>query len=303
MDYKKIFRSQRLRFWILRQLSSLPDSVMLPLQYWIKMGRPLDLKHTRRFTEKIQLYKMLYRNELLFTIVDKYRVREYVEQRGLGHLLTTLYGIYDDPREIDIETLPSQFVIKTTDGSGGENILFCRNKESINWAESVAELLKWRNKKSLNAGREWAYTGIPKSRYIVEEYLYDTQSGDQGLIDYKLFCFGGRVCCIQIDYGRFSDHKRMILDGQFRPLDVKCTYDVGTPSECDGYLPSFEMVDLAMTLSEALPFVRVDLYRVNGRIYFGEMTLYPGSGYEAYEPDDFDFILGKEFDISTFITL
>ncbi len=301
MDYKKIFRSQKLRFWLLRRLSLLPDSVMLPLQYWIKMGRRLDLKHPRRFTEKIQLYKMHYRNELLSTLVEKYRVRSYVEQQGLGELLTTLYGLYDDPREIDLDGLPSQFVIKTNDGSGGENIFICRDKSTINWDQTIEKLLEWRNKRSLNAGREWAYTGIPKSQYIVEEFLYDEKSAEQGLIDYKLFCFWGRVYCIQVDYGRFSSHRRMILDQHFNLLDVKCSYEVGSPSQVMGYSPSPKMVEIATKLGGSLPFVRVDLYSVNGRIYFGEMTLYPGSGYEAYEPDIFDVKLGEQFDVSIFV--
>ncbi len=262
------------------------------------MGRWPNLKEPRRFTEKIQLYKMLYRDELLFALVDKYRVREYVQSCGLGHTLNTLYGRYDDPRAIDFDSLPSQFVIKTTDGSGGDNILICRDKAALYWPKVVEQLHEWRNKSSVNAGREWAYTGITKSQYIVEEYLADSVSGASGLIDYKLFCFDGKPYCIQIDYDRFRGHKRVFVDVNFKELDVWCSYDVGSLAAVQGFAPSSEMIEIASILSASLPFVRVDLYRVDGRIYFGEMTLYPGSGYEPYRPDSFDFTLGEEFDVS-----
>lgn len=109
---------------------------MLKWQYRIKMGRKLDLNRPQRYTEKLQLYKMYYRNSVLFQCVDKYRVREYVAAKGLTSILNTLYGVYEDCKDIDWNVLPDSFVIKTTDGGGGENIFICKNKADLN-IESV----------------------------------------------------------------------------------------------------------------------------------------------------------------------
>lgn len=119
MDYKKIFKNQQLRFSILKALSFVSDSTMLSWQYRIKTGRKLNLKNPIRYTEKIQLYKMYYRNPDLPICVDKYEVRSYVSKKGLSHILNILYGVYDVAEDINFKDLPDRFVIKTTDGGGG----------------------------------------------------------------------------------------------------------------------------------------------------------------------------------------
>ena len=118
MNYKKIFRSQKLRFLILRYLSFVSDKRMLSWQYKIKLGRNLNFKKPDRYTEKLQLYKMYYRNPLLGECVDKYNVRKYIESKGLSDILNTLYGVYDEVADIDFNKLPNKFVVKSTDGGG-----------------------------------------------------------------------------------------------------------------------------------------------------------------------------------------
>lgn len=130
MNYKKIFRSQQLRFRIMRMLQWVPDSVMLRVQYRIKMGFWPDFKHPKRFTEKLQLYKMKYRNPVMHQCVDKYEVRKYVESKGLGHILNELYGVYDKPEEINFDALPDKFVMKTTTGGGGYKC-YCCNRQVL----------------------------------------------------------------------------------------------------------------------------------------------------------------------------
>lgn len=119
MNYKKIIKSRKLRFKVLKLLSWVPDGIMLPLQYRIKMGRSCNLKNPQRWTEKLQLYKMHYRNETLHQCVDKYEVREYVKSKGCSENLVKLYGIWKNAKDIDFKNLPSQFVLKTTNGGGG----------------------------------------------------------------------------------------------------------------------------------------------------------------------------------------
>lgn len=173
MNYKTIFKRQSLRFSILHVLEWMPDSIMLRLQYRIKMGYWPDLKNPERFTEKIQLYKMRYRNPVMQQCVDKYEVRKYVESKGLGHILNELYGVYDTPEEINFDTLPEKFVIKTTSGGGGCNVIIVKNKATCNTEKIKDTITQWLKNQAgqINAGREWAYTGIKKTRIIVEQYL------------------------------------------------------------------------------------------------------------------------------------
>lgn len=143
MDYKKIFKNQQLRFSILKALSFVSDSTMLSWQYRIKTGRKLNLKNPIRYTEKIQLYKMYYRNPDLPICVDKYEVRSYVSKKGLSHILNILYGVYDVAEDINFKDLPDRFVIKTTDGGGGQNILMCHQKAELDIPKTILDVNSW----------------------------------------------------------------------------------------------------------------------------------------------------------------
>lgn len=295
MDYKKIFRSQKVRFLILKMLSFIPDSIMLKLQYRIKMGRKLDLRNPERFTEKIQCYKIRFRNPMMGQCVDKFEVRKFVESKGLGATLNQLYQVCSNPEEIDFGALPERFVIKSTDGGGGENIFICKDKSAIDISETVSVLRKWKNKKNINAGREWAYTCIDESRYIVEEYLENESDPAAGISDYKFFCFNGKPYCVVYDIDRYIGHKRNFYDTQWNNLHVT--------SDCPGFEDDGiekptgldEMLKVAEILSADFPFVRVDLYYISGQVYFGEMTFYPWSGYVKFIPEGFDSELGRQF--------
>ena len=294
-NYKKLIRNQNTRFLILKLLNFIPDSVMLKLQYKLKMGRSLNLKSPKRFTEFLQYYKINYRNPVLGQCVDKYEVRSYINAKGLQTILNDLYCVCDDAEKIDFSKLPNQFVLKTTDGGGGENVIICKDKLSADLDEIKAKLSKWKNKKNVNAGREWAYTQIKKSRIIAEKYLENTENSEAGIEDYKFLCFSGVPKYVIIDKDRYIGHKRNFytIDRQKIDVDSDCkqfSEDYKFPVNYD------EMVEIAKRLSEDFPFVRVDLYNINGKIIFGELTFYPWSGYVQFTPDDFDFKLGQEIE-------
>ena len=292
MDYKKILRSQKVRFLILKFLSFVPDSIMLKLQYRIKMGFKLNLANPQRFTEKLQWYKIHYRNKLMGICVDKYEVRKYVESKGLANTLNKLYCVCSDPDEIDFAALPDRFVIKTTDGGGGENIFICRDKSSLDVPQLKKTLLSWKDKKNVNPGREWAYTLIKQSRYIVEEYLENEVNPEAGISDYKFFCFNGKPHCIAYDIDRYIGHKRNFYDIEWNNLHVSTdcdTFDDNLVPRPDGLE---DMCKVAEILSKDFPFVRVDLYYIKGKVYFGELTFYPWSGYVKFSPEEFDYQLG-----------
>lgn len=293
MNYKKIVWSQRLRFKILRTLNWLPDSLMLRFQYHVKMGFWPNFKHPTRFTEKLQLYKMKYRNPIMSQCVDKYEVRKYVESKGLTEILNELYGVCDTINEIDFNSLPDKFVLKSTTGGGGLNVIVVKDKSQYDFVSIKCNATLWvRHKKgNVSSGREWAYSGVEKTRIIIEKLLEDEQQVD--LIDYKFFCFNGEPKCIQVDTGRFDGHHQNYYDLQWQSLGVHCTYPEGEPQPMPHNFD--EMKRVAAQLSADFPFVRVDLYNVKGKIYFGELTFYPSSGYGKFHPDEFDYQLGEYF--------
>lgn len=275
-------------------LKFIPDSTMLKMQYRIKMGRSLSLKNPQRFTEWLQWYKINYRNSMIHECVDKYEVHRFVERKGLQCILNKIIGVYGNAGEINFDTLPDKFVAKTTDGGGGQNVIICKDKSNADFDEMRHELNSWLNHKNINAGREWAYTGIKKSQIIIEEYLENPNNPEAGIEDYKILCFDGDPKIIIYDCDRYIDHKRNFYSTDWNRIDVDsdCNQkDVDVPKP-----ENFEyMLQVASKLSEDFPFVRVDLYNINGKIYFGELTFYPWSGYVKFDPDSFDFKLGQYF--------
>jgi hypothetical protein len=266
---------------------------MLRLQYRIKMGFWSDFKHPTRFTEKLQLYKMKYRNPVMAQCVDKYDVRKFVEGKGLGHILNKLYGVYDSAKEIDFDTLPDKFVIKSTTGGGGLKVIVVKDKSQSDLDDIKLKVAAWgmHRQGAVSSGREWAYSGMGCTRIIIEKYLENSQVGE--LTDYKFFCFNGEPKCVQVDTGRFDGHHQNYYDMQWQSLGVHCTYPEGDPQPKP--LNFEEMKRMAGILSKEFPFVRVDLYNVDGVVYFGELTFYPSSGYGKFHPDSFDFTLGSYF--------
>lgn len=302
MDYKTVFKSRKLRQQILKIASFIPDKQMIEIQYWIKTGRRLNLKEPKRFTEKLQYYKLYYRNPLMKQCVNKLQVREYVKQCGLENILNECYGIYDCPKDIDFSALPDRFVIKDTLGGGSTSVVIINDKKEIN-DNLMATMEKWisRNSTIDLGGREWPYLN-QQSQIIIEKYL-EQSNGD--LADYKLFCFAGKVECVYVRTGYANDHN----NGEMAFFDSNMNYlpKVGmdycaiaqTPPSIDKSV-FLDMKIIAEKLSKPFPHVRVDLYNLDGKIVFGELTFFNASGYMRFNPDEFDFLLGQKFDIEVF---
>lgn len=289
-----MIKNREVRLKLLKLFDFIPDKLMIKLQYKISTGRKLDLTDPKRFTEKIQWYKINYRDPLMVKCSDKYLVREYLESKGLENILVPLYGVYNNADEIDFNGLPSSFVLKTTNGSHSN--IICKNKNDLDINESRIKLNDWLKAWTGKVGREWAYHHI-KPRIICEKYLEKDKNND--LIDYKFFCFNGEPLYLYVITERFLDGgaKLGIFDLEFNQLPYKrvdiskLTKKVEKPKKFD------EMIQIARTLSEDFPHVRVDLYNIDGKIYFGELTFYNGSGYKGYKPDEFDFIVGEKFEL------
>lgn len=300
MNYRNIIKSRELRIKILTLLDWVPDSVMLRLQYWLQTGRRLNLKNPKRFTEKLQLYKMKYRNKNMLRCTDKYEVRGFIEEKGLSDILIPIVGIYNSVEEIHYSSLPQQFVAKTTDGGGGNQVFICKDKDKISEQYFFDKLNAWMNMpKSKQSGREWAYENHYPRRILIEEMI---GNGKDDLIDYKFICFNGKVSYV---YGITDRHVGVsaqfgIYDSNFNKLNVdRC--DERHQEKALSKPKNYDKMKLvAEQLSKEFPHVRVDLYNINGDIYFGELTFYDGSGYMSFNPDSFDEELGRNFNISTF---
>ena len=282
-----------MRFAILKALKFIPDKQMIQFQYWLKLKRKLDLDNPKRYTEKIQWYKLNYRNENMPVCVDKLHVRDYITNKGLEDCLVKLYAVFDRPEDINLDSLPDKFILKTTNGSG-TNII-CKDKSTLNLEEVIKKVRGFLKQSSASAGREWPYEQvIPK--IIVEELLEDPASPDGSINDYKFLCFSGNPEYVVLDVDRYTHHKRNIYDTSWNDLHVE--------SDCPCSEKAYEkpstldrMLEISKVLCEDFPAVRVDLYSIQGKIYFGELTFFPWSGYVQYTPDEFDFEMGKKFSL------
>jgi len=297
MDYKKIIKSRETRLRILRTLDFIPDKTMIKMQYFIKTGRRLNLKNPQRYTEKLQWYKLYYRDPLMQQCADKYDVREYVRSKGLGYILNECYGVYERVEDIDFDSLPDQFVLKDTLGGGGNSIIICKDKATFDFENAKKQMQKWlsidSNKK--NEGREWVYQGR-KHRIIIEKYI-ESNLSEGGLVDYKFFCFNGIPQYLNVVADRKFGQKAAIgiynIDFEKLPYvrndERPLTFEIPKPENYD------EMIEIAKILSEDFLHARIDLYNLNGSIIFGETTFFPGSGYMGFIPDNFDKIIGNAF--------
>jgi hypothetical protein len=294
MNYKRIIKNKNTRFLLLKILDFIPDILMIKIQYIISTNRTLNLKNPARFTEKIQWYKLYYREPLLTKCSDKFNVRDFVSKKGLSEILIPLYGVFNDFNDINFEDFPESFVLKTTNGS--HTNLICTNKSDLNLDVVKKEVNSWLSSWSSKMGREWGYYNI-KPKLICEKLLEKDDNND--LIDYKFFCFNGVPYCMYAVVDRYTGKglKLGIFDTDFKLLPYKRSDIKGLKEKISKPENFDRMLEISKILSSDFPFVRVDLYNIKGVIYFGELTFYDGSGYKGFAPDTFDFILGDQFDL------
>ena len=216
-------------------------------------GKELDRDNPKSFTEKLNCYKLDSHDILMQQCADKVSVRDYVMEKGYGELLNEIYGIYYSVDEIDIETLPKQFVLKASHGSQMNFIV--KNKSDFNWKRAKRMMRSWLHQDIYWSGREWVYKNLPR-RIIAEKYLED-ESG--GLRDYKFYCFNGHPQIMQLEMGRNTDNEvRNFYDMDWTLLP----FGKGIPYDTETYIEKpamFEkMKEIATNLCAPFSFVRVD---------------------------------------------
>lgn len=275
--------------------SWMDDYTFLNFRWYYYFGEKLNLEDPRTFSEKIQWLKLNDRNPLYTKMVDKYEVKKYVAALiGERYVIPTL-GVWNTFDEIDFQSLPDQFVLKCTHDSGG--LVICKSKKEFDIQAARRKINHSLKRDYYKVGREWPYKDVPRG-IIAEKYLGDKKNQD--LRDYKFYCFNGKPLFCQVISDRSSNETVDFYDMQWNLQEFT---GLAIPHKPHSKLKiekpnSFEvMKNSASILSNNMPFARVDFYEVMGRMYFGEITLFPASGFGIFQPKEWNKKLGDMIDI------
>lgn len=271
---------RRFREYIAKK--TITDYQYITSEYEKRYGKAINLSNPDTFCEKLQWLKLFYRNDLLPVCSDKYKIREYVKNKGYEGLCNNLIGVYENANQIDFHELPQRFVAKANQGSGWN--IVCIDKNKLDWQGAKRVMNDWMKMDLSTFGREWNYREIPP-RIVIEEYIeYEP------LYDYKLMCFNGVPKYVQLnnDYGgvHYVDFYS-IENWEHLPITYhhfnRSERNIDRPETLD------KMIEIASVLSEEFPFVRVDFYTFNKTIVLGEMTFFPSSGLWPIIPEEYGY--------------
>jgi|SRR5690625_764181 len=253
------------------------------------VGRQVNLESPKDFRDKLQWLKLYWYDPQAVKCADKYQVREIIKKE-VGHkYLNELYAIYDSYTEIDIDKLPNSFVLKATHSSGYNFV--CKDKRLVDWIEKKKELRKWFKINYFWNTREWVYKDI-KPRIICEKYLSEDNKS-MSLTDFKFYCFNGEPKYCQVIKDRETDGTIDFFDEEWNHMEFtglqrmpNSTEEIPKPDKLQ------EMLEISRKLSKTFPFVRVDFYYVKGKVYFGELTFFPRSGFGTFDPPEWNEKIG-----------
>lgn len=272
------------------------DEAYLKLRYKILTGKQLKLEEPQTFNEKLQWLKLYDRKNEYTKLVDKYEVKKIVKSKlGTNVIIPTL-GVWEKVEDIEFDRLPEQFVLKCTHDSGG--IVICKNKKEFDFELAKKKLTQRMEHNFFYLSREWPYKNV-KPRIIAEKYIVP-ENGASALIDYKLMCFNGTVKCLYVYTNRYGEAGKHPKDGLCETAyDTKWNripFEWYYPEESKAIPKPIhldKMILFAEKLASNIPFVRVDFYENNGKLYFGEMTFFPGGGTENFASNSTDYELGS----------
>lgn len=270
--------------------NNMDDKKFIEKMFKATMDYPLNLENPKSFNEKLQWLKLYDRNPLYTKLVDKYEVREYISEKIGEDYLIPLLGVWDDPEDIDFDSLPDKFVLKCNHNSG-LGMCICTDKSKIDIKKVKNELKSGLAQNYYLNGREWPYKNVSR-KIICEKYMTD-ETG-KNLRDYKFYCFDGKPKIVGIYQDRNSDKETTgdFFDMNFEWVDLRFGMPnaLNKPQKPQKFQ---EMIKIAEILSEGMPEVRVDLYISNNKIYFGELTFFDGGGFDKIEPLEWDYKLGS----------
>ena len=266
-----------------------PERLYLIIRYYLVMGKPLHLDDPKTMNEKLQWLKLYNRKPEYTQMVDKVLAKDYVANLiGQKYIVPTL-GVWDHFDEIDFDKLPKQFVLKTNHSGGSTGVVICKDKTTFDKVSAKKKLERSLKRDISRSLIEWPYRNV-KRKILAEEYLGDD------LIDYKFYCFDGEVDvvmnCIERQTGNpkfyFFDKEWNLRRLNKRGKEAPEGFTLPKPVGMD------EMFIIAARLSEGLPFARVDLYNINGIIYFSEITFFPDSGFDSNRLPESDLYFGEK---------
>ncbi len=290
LDLRKII-GRNTRENMMYALSFLPDKLYLQLFYFATTRRFINFKDPKGYCEKLQWLKVNDRHPEYTQLVDKLAVRGHIEKTlGKGYMFSLL-GVWESFDDIDFSSLPEQFVLKCNHDSGSTKVI--RNKSALT-ADEIDELRAFYKKRLRRdffyAGREYPYRGI-KPYILAEELMIDESAPEKSIDDYKFFCFDGVPKIMYVASDRSRDCKFDFYDMDFNHLDL---FNNHPNSEVEIRKPTRfeEMKEIAATLSQGMRHVRIDLYELNGKIYFGEYTFFWGGGFQLSHPESWERQLG-----------
>ncbi|OON90154.1 MAG: glycosyl transferase [Candidatus Epulonipiscium fishelsonii] len=270
-------------------LNWIPDKLYLMLRFKAKLGYFPNLNNPKTFNEKLQWLKLHDRHPRYTRLVDKYEVRKYIAKKIGKEYLIPLLGVWANFDDIDFDKLPNQFVLKATHDSGG--VFICKDKNNFNKEDARKKINKSLKRNYYWGEREWPYKNV-KPRIICEKYMVD-ESGYE-LKDYKLMCFNGKVKCSFVCLNRESKNGLNVdfYNMKWKKMNFERAYCKS--NELISKLQNFDnMIEISEKLSKNLRFVRIDFYEVNRQLFVGEITFYPGSGFEEFRPFKYDKLMGS----------
>jgi len=251
----------------------------------------LRLHHPRTFQEKIQWLKLYDRRPEYVAMTDKVAVKEIVARRIGSKYIIPTFGVWDNFDDIDFDTLPQRFVLKTSQGDSCKGVVVCTDRTNFDIRSARQKLNASLLRDKYLENVEWCYRDVPR-RILAEEYI--EMPGKDDLSDYKIYCFNGRPTYIQLIQDRHSGETIDFYDTDWNLLPFiglnSAAHHATQPAPKPQGLQ--EMLHIAAILSQGIPFVRVDLYNIYGRILFGELTFYPSSGLAHFSPPEWDRKLG-----------
>lgn len=264
------------------------DRTYLKICYRIFTGEKLKLDKPETFNDKIQWLKINDRKPVYSDYVDKWKVREHIKKLIGEEYLIPIIGVYEKFEEIKFDELPDEFVLKCTHDSG--SVIICRDKNKLNIKKAKNKINKALKKNYYYIGREWPYKNV-KPRIIIEKYMQDDKS--EGLNDYKIFCFNGKAYIILACSNRKGDYKNTdFFDTKWNKMNLTREFHENNKEKLKKPKCLEKMIEIAELLSKDTYFLRVDLYEIKGKVYFGELTFFPGSGFEGFKPKEWNIKLG-----------